>query len=392
MQIPRLLSTQEIMGLITNTLRNYPNLSRAELSTMLPITPATLTHHIRDLIDAGWVEERSLRKTSVGGRPRMGLTLRNSATYAVTMVISPNVLVGAIIDFGGHIVIKTRIEHAMDNITEAIAVIQRQVDELVTHLSVRSARFAGFGIAIPGIWDPESETVVFSPNLPEWAGMKLRELIRRNTGIEPTIVENDADAAVWGELWFGAGREVQDMMYVLCDSGIGAGIVLQRQLIRGQNNSIGEIGHLFVDSGNTEFICGCGQYGCLEALASLTALQHYQENGTPTPIALAKISQYLAIGLGGLINVLSPQVVVLGGPMLNLYPDLWPSIVRDTRSRLLNHLAHKTQLILSPLEDNAALLGLAGLLFEQELARAQGQTITTVSPNQWLNRPDDRLS
>ncbi|AEJ40159.1 XylR [Sulfobacillus acidophilus TPY] len=388
MQFSRVLSSQEIIGLITYTLRNYPNLSRAELATMLPVTPATLTHHVRELIDGGWVEEQSARRNNTGGRPRMGLTLRNEAAYAIAMTVSPDLLTGAIVDFGGHIIAKMRLEHPMGQIPSSLQVIQRMTDVLLERYPHQSGRFAGYGIAIPGIWDPESETVVFSPNLQEWAGMKLRELIRRSTDTEPTLVENDADAAAWGELWFGAGRDVQDMMYVLCDTGIGAGIIIQRQLIRGQNNSIGEIGHIFVDSSDSEFLCGCGQYGCLEALGSLTALQRYHAGGMTLSSSLGRVSRYLSIGLGGLINVLSPQVVVLGGRMLAMYPDLWPAIVRDTRSRLLNHLTHKTQLILSPLEDNAPLLGLAGLLFEQELARSQGQAIHTVSPSQWLTRHD----
>lgn len=380
-------TTSETLGLIVNTLRNYPNLSRAELTTMLSLSPATLTHHVRDLIDAGWVEEQHVRRTSGGGRPRVGLALRNTATYAVTMTFSPTSLTAAVIDFGGHIVAKTRVEQPMGHVTDAMATVDRVLHDLVRAQEEKFPRFAGIGLAIPGIWDPESETVVFTPNLPEWVGMKLRDLIQRHGHDEPVFIANDADAGAWGELWFGAGRDVQDMMYVLYDIGIGAGIIIQRQLIRAQNNSIGEIGHMFVDSSNKDIRCGCGQYGCLEALGSLTALQHYQDQGMELPQTLDKISRYLSIGLGGLINVFSPQIIVFSSHIFAHYPSLWPSVVRNTRGRLLQHLVHKTQFLQSPLDDNASLLGLAGLLFEQELTRSQGQTVTTVNPSQWLIHP-----
>lgn len=377
-------TVQTNVGFLVNVLRNYPYLSRAELNTMLPVTAATLTHQIRDLIDAGWVQENSLRRPSTGGRPRVGLTLRNDAAYAISVLIGPNTTTIAVTDFGGHIVVKEHLCHPMASITKGISAINQTIEKLLSTHAIDRQRLAGVGIAIPGIWDPETETVVFSPNLQEWAGMKLYELFRRTTQFSSIVVENDADAAAWGELWFGAGREVQDMMYVLCDVGIGAGIIMQRQLVRGQNNSLGEIGHLFVDSQNSDFVCGCGHFGCLEALASLTALDRYLAQGVPAPVALDTIAQYLAIGLGGLINVLCPQMVVLGGTMLKSYPELWPLTFRYTRSRLLTHLTHKTQLILSPLEDNAALLGLAGLIFERRLAESQGQTVNTVPPSQWL--------
>jgi glucokinase len=233
--------------------------------------------------------------------------------------------------------------------------------------------------------------VVFSPNLPDWNGMKVGELFRRSTNMESVIVENDADAAAWGELWFGAGREIQDMMCVLCDVGVGSGLVINRQLVRGQDNSVGEIGHIFVDSHGPAYTCGCGHEGCLEAVASLGALNRYLTAGMTQGEALDRIAKYIGMALGSIVNVLCPQIVVLGGAMLQSYPVLWPLIVQNTRARVLNHLMHKTQFILSPLGDYAPLLGLADLVFERRLQIGQGAPVDTVPPSQWGRTIPDSL-
>ncbi len=376
---------------IVHLLRNYPHLSRSELATLLRATPATLTHQVRMLLDTGWIRETTARRSGTGGRPRMGLSLDNDAVYAVTVSVGLTTVVVAAVDFGGHIVALREIPHSMSAIAQGITVINDAIQDLVESLAVDRQKWAGLGVAIPGIWDPVSKTVVFSPNLPEWSGMKLGELFRRSSGIETVIVENDADASALGELWFGAGREVQDMMYVLCDVGIGAGLIVNRELVRGQDNSVGEIGHVSVNSCTGEYRCGCGRVGCLEYVASLTALNRYLAEGMTTEAALNVVADYFGTALGSIINMLSPQVVVLGGATLQTYPVLWTLLVQSTRGRILQHLMHKTQLILSPLGVHAPLLGLAALVFEQRIQSDQDTHPGTVSPAQWANPDTDSL-
>ncbi len=383
MQWPQNSGTRMDADYIIKLLRNYPQLSRAELSTMLPITPATLTHQIRTLIDSGWIGETTAHRSAIGGRPRMGLSVDNTAAYAVTVVVGLTTVDVAVVDFSGHIVVQREIEHFMTAVSQGIAVISETIQEVIEQAAIDPHKWAGVGISIPGIWDPDSETVVFSPNLPQWDGMKIGELFRRSLDVPDIIVENDADAAAWGELWFGAGRDIQDMVYVLCDVGIGAGLVINHQLVRGQDNSVGEIGHMFVTSEGPDYSCGCGHVGCLEAVASLGALNRYQDGGMTQDAALDHVAQYLGMALGSIVNILCPQVVVLGGAMLQSYPVLWPMIVHNTRSRVLNHLMHKTQFILSPLGDHAPLLGLADLVFSRRLHRDPGSPLDTLAYQQW---------
>ena len=386
MRVPQVVAGRVELGDIVRLLRNRPQLSRSELSTLLPVTPASLTHQVRDLIDGGWVKEATTHRSSTGGRPPMGLTLDNAAAYAMVVSVGLTTVLVAAVDFGGRIVVKREIPDSMTAIAQGITVISQAIRDVIATVGVDTNKWAGLGIAIPGIWDPDREVVVFSPNLPEWNGMKVGELFRRSTGIDSIIVENDADAATWGELWFGAGRNIQDMMCVVCDVGIGSGLVINGQLVRGQDNSVGEMGHIFVDSHELDNVCGCGRIGCLEAVASLGALNRYMVEGMSQAEALDKVSAYMGMALGSIVNVLCPQVVVLGGATLQTYPVLWPLVVQKTRARVLNHLLHKTEFILSPLGDRAPLLGMAGLVFERRLHTDEVPE-NTVSPSQW-GHPD----
>ncbi len=391
MQPPRIQYGRADIGRLINLLRNYPQLSRSELAAMSLVTPATIGHQVRDLMEAGWIKESSSRRGAQVGRPRLGLVVNDEAAYAIVAVIGLTTVIVAMVDFGGHILIKREIPQSMAAVARGITVVSQTISEVMAAQALDPVKCAGLGIAIPGIWDAENETVVFSPNLPEWEGMKVGELFRRSVGIEPVVVENDADAAAWGELWFGTGRDVQDMMYILCDVGIGSGLVINRQLVRGQDNSVGEIGHMWVGAPDSTSRCGCGHHGCLEASASLASLNRYVDAGMSLSDALEKIAEYVGMSLSSIINLLCPQALVLGGALLEQNPVLWPLIVQSTRSRVLNHLLHKSQLILSSLGSHAPLLGLASLVFERQLLAAQGYPPESLSPTRWSHPNSDAL-
>ncbi len=360
---------------IVSLLRSYSGLSRAELAALMHATPATITHQVRGLIDGGWVQEAGVRR-SLGGRPRVGLCLNDQAAFAVAVEVGLTTVVIAAVDFGGHIVAARRIPESVAAITQGITVIAAAIREVVEEVDAPPEKWAGLGLAIPGIWDMSSQSVAFAPNLVQWTGINLVELLRRTVGLDPVVVENDADASALGELWFGAGRELQDLLFVLCDVGIGSGIIIQRRLVRGQDNTVGEIGHLVVEHARDLPACGCGHVGCLESVASLAALQRYVAHGMVEAEALKTIAGYLGMALAGVVNLLGPQTTILGGALFDRHPVLWPLLVQDTRSRVLTHLLHRTQFILSPLGDQAALLGLAGLIFGRRLSPETGPRLS----------------
>lgn len=186
------------------------------------------------------------------------------------------------------------------------------------------------GVGLPGLVT-RSGVLAYAPNLPGVEAVQIRRELEAGIGV-PVVVDNDAAAAAWGEFRVGAGREADSMLAITLGTGVGGGIVLGGQLLRGANGFAAEVGHIpFAEDGKP---CACGKRGCWEAYASGTALgalaaeslgpettgEDVTENarrGDPEALAVMKIfAERVARGLGGLIEVLDPELVVIGGGLV----------------------------------------------------------------------------
>ena len=198
------------------------------------------------------------------------------------------------------------------------------------------------GIGAAGLVESATGTLIFAPNL-AWRGVRLVDHFGAALGL-PAIADNDATAAAWGEYRFGAGRGYRDLLLVTVGTGIGGGIVMDGQIYRGAHGFAAEIGHIIVEPGGP--VCGCGNRGCWEQMASGHAIQRagreaaerYPHSGiarlaegVPARVTgsivtlaaqggdetaraiLAKVGRRLGEGIAGLVNVLDPAVVVVGG-------------------------------------------------------------------------------
>jgi glucokinase len=196
------------------------------------------------------------------------------------------------------------------------------------------------GIGAAGMVDFEAGTIRFAPNL-AWKEVPIRDLVTERAGL-PAVVDNDANAAAWGEFRFGAGRGYGHLLVVTVGTGIGGGIVADGRLYRGAHGFAAEIGHIIVQPGGP--LCGCGNRGCWEQVASGRALARMGEDvadldpgsriaslagearvtgqvvaaaareGDPRAVEIfAEVGRRLGEGIAGLVNVLDPEAVVVGG-------------------------------------------------------------------------------
>lgn len=236
----------------------------------------------------------------------------------------------------GEVVERTLVETPATDAEQATAAIVAAVAELA-----RDRTVAAVGVGAAGMVDGEG-VVRFSPNV-AWRELPLRQRVEDACGL-PTYVDNDANVAAWGEYRFGAGRGSNDMLLVTVGTGIGGGIVLGGRLFRGAHGFAAEIGHVIVEPGGPK--CGCGSEGCWEQVAAGRAidrlgraagLEHPQSlllelaDGDPDrvngrlvtraakegdPLSLDVLEQVglrLGQGIAGLVNILDPDVVVVGG-------------------------------------------------------------------------------
>jgi glucokinase len=247
----------------------------------------------------------------------------------------------------------------------------------------------GASIAVPGIVDTGNALVIRAPNVPSLDNFQLKEALQRELDW-PVVLENDANAAAVGEMWMGAGRGCRSIICLTLGTGVGGGIILDGQLWRGADGFAGEIGHMTVDPFNSPK-CNCGNQGCLEMFASATgvvrltheALSQFPDSSlagtevTATKVfeaglvgdklALAVFSAmgtYLGIGLASLINLLNPEMIVIGGGVANA----WQLFEKDMREQVAQRAfplpAARVRIVPAECGDDAGLLGAARLAFD----------------------------
>lgn len=267
---------------------------------------------------------------------------------------------------------------------EIVRLMRELAERCRQALEGRSA--LAIGAAIPATLDTRAGRVMRAPNLPELDGFELGKAIAEELKI-PVVIENDATSAAIGENWLGSSRGVPNSICVTLGTGVGGGIIINGEPLRGPDGTAGEIGHVCVEPLGVP--CGCGSNGCLEQYSSasaivrmvreslgshpesslnkcgdLTALEIYSAGRAGDLLAqhvFAKMGYYLGIAAAGLINVLNPEMIVLGGGL----SAGWDLFIEDTREQIANRAfrepAERARLVRATLGDDAGLIGAAHL-------------------------------
>ena len=253
----------------------------------------------------------------------------------------------------------------------------------------KSQRIRGIGVGIPGPMDPQKGIVQRSPHLKGWQGFPLKSFLESRLKL-PVFIVNDADAASLGEKVFGQGRRAKNFVYLTVSTGIGSGIVLNGKLLLGASFGAGEIGHtVIVPQGEK---CSCGRRGCLEAYASGTAIAQFvrrkirrdpkstsssaEKSITAEIVSLAaekrdplaleafrRAGYYLGIGLANLINLLNPEMIILGGSVMKSSRFFWKEMNQSIHRHAWPTLYRACRIVKTRLGDRVGDLGALALVF-----------------------------
>lgn len=252
-----------------------------------------------------------------------------------------------------------------------------------------SAELAGIGVGCPGPLDLEQGIIFEAPNL-GWYNAPVKQVLEKEFGC-PVILCNDVDAGVFGEYRFGAAREASSTLGIFPGTGIGGGAVYRGQLIQGSKSSCMEIGHMKVLPEGPQ--CGCGQYGCLEVLASRLAIasaaaQAAYRGDAPKLRSLAgtdlsdirsgtlaaaikggdesirkiilRAAEYIGIAAGNMVHTFSPEVIVLGGGLVEAMPDLFVEAVSEaTQHNVMPTFKDSFKVVAAQLGDDSSVMGVA---------------------------------
>jgi len=253
----------------------------------------------------------------------------------------------------------------------------------------------GIGVGSPGPLDPTTGVIIDTPNL-GWKDFPLAKILSKKFQV-PVVVDNDVNVGTYGEWCFGDVSDCEDVIGVFPGTGIGGGIIINRKLLHGFSGAAGEIGHMTVEIDGP--YCGCGKRGCLEAVASRIAiakeaaalaaredapnllrdcgtdLNNMRSSALAKAIAdgdamvegvVRRAAYYVGMAIGNLVNILSPEAVVLGGGLIEAMPELFmEEAKRGMKDHAMPFLRKGVRLVPAKLGDDAVVLGAARMIAEK---------------------------
>lgn len=280
--------------------------------------------------------------------------------------------------------VSTKAERGKDEVIERIA---RCVQDAVDECDLTMKQIRGVGIGAPGAVNPESGEVIFAPNL-KWEDVPLKKELEKKLGV-PVFLENDANICTLGVYETELKSKPRNVIGIFIGTGIGGGFIIEGKLYSGFNRTAGEIGHMVIEVGGPK--CGCGNRGCFEALASRSAIfrqiQAAVKDGQKTILtemlgadlkdlrsgdlrkAIRKgdkftekivedAAEYTGIAVANLINILNPEVVVLGGGVIDALEDEMMAVIIETaKENAMSGTTKGIEIIASKVGDDAGILG-----------------------------------
>ena len=323
---------------ILNTIRMNGSISRVEIAELTGQSRASVTNITAELIKDNLIYEKRTQDSVLRGRRRIMLALNQDAAYVVGVKVSTYRISCAVTDMKADVrssvimpvrIKKRPVEFVADLIEEGIR-------HCISEARLSPEKISGIGIGIPGFVDSDRGFCHWTP-LYQKGMVHLRDLIQKRLHI-PTYMENDANAVTLAHQWFGEGKGVDNFIVITIEDGVGMGIVVNGEIYRGHQGIGAEFGHMVVDPGGT--VCRCGKRGCVEAYVSDFSLiaaakragdegrwdlpDHLEltledvitaaKNGEAAIIEIYhRAGRMLGLGLAGLIQVFSPQRIIVSG-------------------------------------------------------------------------------
>lgn len=367
---------------IFKLIRKRGPISRIELTKISGCSAGTASNHVRTLIEKGFVIETQ-KGISSGGRKPMQLMINPNKAYIFSIEIEVNKIKIVLFDLEIKVITKNIIPITYKNdYRKTLEQVFFEMDKMMEEKDLKLDNLLGIGVAVPGLIDKVKGILEFAPNL-GWKNVHISEIFKDRYGL-PIILNNEAKAAAIGE------REsiypkVDNMVFVSINEGIGCGIFFNGGLYRGASGNAGEFGHIIIDTNGP--LCHCGNKGCWETLASesyivnsylklpnsnkeLTKKEIYQlgKNGDKKIIEIFKeAGRNIGIGLVNIINGLSPELLVIGGGIVEIKDYIYEEIVKKLEESALSVSYRNVEIKFSELGSLAAVYGMADLIINERI-------------------------
>ena len=359
-------------------------ISRTDLAEEMGLTRAAVTIIVNDLIANGIIVETESRTTS-NGRPPVVLEINPDRGLVAAIDMGASHLSVALGDFSARILEETEISFRIDSgPAECLKQADLILNQLLARRGLSITDLAGVGIGVPGPVIADEGMVMAPPIMPGWDRYPIRVTLENKWGTAVTL-NNDAELGALGEWAFGAGRGEKNLAFIKVGSGIGAGLIINKQIYGGTTGSAGEIGHLTVDEKGP--LCACGNRGCLEAFAgghaiaaqakklvasrkrtllseanidSITArdvVEAARRGDLAAQEILKRSGTFIGIAIAGLINLINPSTVIIGGGVAQVGDLLTGPIRQAVHARSLRASEHGVRITMAMLGRRSSLIG-----------------------------------
>jgi N-acetylglucosamine repressor len=393
----KLISDHETMKrnnqlVILRTIRALGPVSRVRLQRETNLSWGTITSSTKELLEKRIVEEIGAVNTGVGRRP-VELDMNTAVHFVVGVRLGGSYIRSIVLDIKGN----TEAEYkqsvdASGSKEKILSQLFESVDSILDKARIGLDKVVGIGVAAPGAIDARAGICLYAPHHPNWKNVNLRQAFVQRFG-KPCYVDHVNNCTALGQMLFGQGRGINNLLCVLLGTGISAGIIINGEVYRGINCAAGEFGHVCIDPNGPD--CACGSKGCLEAYASGPALARngrtIAEKNPSSRINtlvqgnLEKISAetvfqaavegdlealklfedmgfYLGLGISNLIDLFNPERVILCGRVSEAHHFFLPCLQKTVAKRAWQ--LSKKEIKVSEI-DNASVLGAAGNVLQE---------------------------
>lgn len=370
-------------SLILEYIQKSGPVTKAEIAAILGLSSTTVATFINELVNESKIIHCGTAK-STGGRKSALYQLNPDACLFIGVDLQVDRIIGVLMNFCGETVFSGELHFDARDEWSVSETLSQFIKTILHQNNISFSKINGIGIGVPGIVN-SAGLVELAPNL-GWKNVDLKELLSIDV---PLLIENEANAALWGENVFGTARRSVNMVYVSVGMGIGCGLLLNGRLYTGHTSHAGEFGHMIIEPDHG-LPCQCGNTGCWEAYASNhAALKLYAGKSGQTlnsyeefiarirhndPIALTTLEstiRYLGIGIANIVNSINPEVVIIGGKITELQDIIAKPLLKQIKEICLDKTFSGLTFKFTTLNDQACALGVAGLFLEK--------TITTTS-------------
>ena len=382
---------------ILNLIYNSKTISRAEATRLSGISAPTVSRIVDGFIKDGLIEEIGLGKSTGGRRPKL-LKMADSNNYIIGIDVGTTNIYGVLADLNAHIIHEekrpTKLEEGFYRIMDQTAEI---IEILIQKAAENKKRLCGIGMAVAGLINKQRNIVEFSPNF-HWHDVDILGSLGKRFKI-PIFFDNVTRVMALGEMCYGVGKIYKNFIFINIGYGIGAGIILDGQPLFGSLGMAGEFGHITIEK-DSKIQCDCGNFGCLEALASGQGIARTARNALKTGAQsillemcqgdIQKVSaemvanaakkgdvlawnifkqaaEYIGIGISALINLFNPEAVILGGGVTQAGEILFDTVRKTINARALTRSSRGVALLPATFGLKAAAMGAVSLVMNKLL-------------------------